>query len=349
VLPEPVLERARDELLSFGGSGMSIMEMSHRSAQFKTVLENAVTGVRELLNVPANYQVLFLQGGASLQFSMVPMNLLGSSMHADYVVTGSWGAKAVIEAEKIGRASVIWSGQQGNFTRVPNAEELCFTPGAAYVHYTSNETIHGVEFDRDLEAGGIPVVCDASSNIFSRPVDLNQYSLVYAGAQKNIGPSGLCLVIIREDLLQMAHDRMPSMLDYGLIAKNGSMYNTPNTWAVYIAGLVFDWLREQGGVAAMAERNAVKAQRLYNAIDSSDGFYRGHADRSARSKMNVTFRLPTPELESEFCREAMSHGLDGLKGHRSVGGIRASIYNALPVEGVSALIDLMSEFAARKG
>jgi phosphoserine aminotransferase len=349
VLPVSVLERARDEMLSFRRSGMSVMEMSHRSALFGEVLDRAETGLRRLLSVPENYKILFLQGGASLQFSMVPINFLGEGEVADYVITGAWGKKALVEAGRCGTARVIYSTEVGGFRSVPDEAELNFSFDAKYIHYTSNETIEGVEFQYDLDGGGIPVVCDASSNILSKPIDVEKYALIYAGAQKNIGPSGVTVVIIRDDMIDRVPKGQHAMLDYRLFAENRSMPNTPNTWGIYLIGLVCDWLHEQGGLAAIAVRNREKATRLYDAIDASDGFYVGHAVRSARSMMNVTFRLPSPELEEMFSSEAASRGLDGLKGHRSVGGIRASIYNAFPHEGVDELIGFMADFASRNG
>lgn len=347
VLPRPVLEKAREEMLSLGGIGMSVMEISHRSKPFEAVLNTAESGIRELLAVPDNYKILFLQGGATLQFSMVPMNFLRNGETGDYVITGAWGKKALKEAKRCGNANVAFTTADGGFKAVPEQAELNFNPNAKYIHYTSNETIEGVEFKYDLDGSGIPVVCDASSNILSKPLDIEKYALIYAGAQKNIGPSGVTLVIIRDDLLAAVPENQHSMLDYRLLAENGSMLNTPNTWGIYIISLVCGWLREQGGLAAMQTQNEEKAAILYDAIDSSDGFYTGHADRKARSLMNVTFRLPSEELEKQFTAEATALGLDGLKGHRSVGGIRASIYNAFPREGVDALVKFMQDFAGR--
>lgn len=348
VMPEPVLERAREELLSLGGAGMSVMEMSHRSPEFESVLHRAEAGIRELLGLPANYRVLFTYGGATMQFSMVPMNLLADG-HADYITTGAWSEKAIVEARRFGRVNEIFSTKGSGFRSVPAGEEIVVSAGAAYVHYCSNETIDGVEFHIDLDTGGIPAVCDASSNILSRPIDVEKYALIYAGAQKNIGPSGVTVVIVREDLLERIPDGLPLLLDYRTYASADSMPNTPNTWGIYLIGLVTDWLREQGGLAAMAERNREKAKLLYEAIDASDGFYRGHAERAARSLMNLTFRLPSEELEERFCSEAERRGLSGLRGHRSVGGIRASIYNAFPREGVEELVGFMSEFRDENG
>ncbi|MFZ1700801.1 MAG: 3-phosphoserine/phosphohydroxythreonine transaminase [Pyrinomonadaceae bacterium] len=347
ILPRPVLERARDEILSLDGIGMSVMEISHRSAAFEAVLGAAEVGIRDLLAVPDHYKILFLQGGAALQFSMVPMNFLGAGGTADYIVTGAWGKKAAAEARKIGGVNVVHSSETDGFISVPEQSELSFSPQTKYIHYVSNETIDGVEFKYDLDGGDIPVVCDASSNILSKPIDIEKYALIYAGAQKNIGPSGVTLVIVRDDMLAAVREGLPSTLDYRLIAENHSMLNTPNTWGIYLVSLVCKWLREQGGLGEMAVRNAEKAAILYDAIDNSDGFYKEHASRPARSLMNVTFRLPSEELERTFCSEATERGLDGLKGHRSVGGIRASIYNAFPREGVEALVDLMSEFSMR--
>ena len=349
VMPEPVLERAREEMMSLGGVGMSVMELSHRSRHFERVLDAAERGIRDLLTLPDNYRVLFLQGGATLQFAMVPMNFLGEGGTAEYVVTGSWGEKAIAEAARYGDAKLTLSTLSDGYRSVPSQDELRFNPDAAYIHYTSNETIHGVEFKYDLDGHGVPVVCDASSNILSKPIDVEKYALVYAGAQKNIGPSGVTVVIIRDDMLERVPDGLTPLLDYRAIANNRSMLNTPNTWGIYMISLVCDWLKEQGGLAAMKVRNEEKAAILYDAIDSSDGFYRGHAERAARSTMNVTFRLPSEEMEKRFCEEATTLGMDGLAGHRSVGGLRASIYNAFPRAGVERLVEFMSDFADRNG
>lgn len=349
IIPASVLEKAKGEMLSLKGSGMSVMEVSHRSKHFEPILAAAEQGIRDLLGIPDNYRVLFLQGGASLQFSMVPLNFLGGGQSADYVVTGAWGKKAVKEAKRCGTVNTIFSTADSGFKSTPTQDELNFTPGAEYVHYTSNETIEGVEFKYDLDGGGMPVVCDASSNILSKPIDVEKHALIYAGAQKNIGPSGVTLVIIRDDLVERVPENQHSMLDYRAIAENNSMLNTPNTWGIYIISLVCEWLREMGGVAGMKEHNEAKAKLLYEAIDSSDGYYRGHAEPEARSLMNVTFRLPSEDLEKTFCSEATALGLDGLKGHRSVGGIRASIYNAFPKEGCQRLVDFMKDFSERHG
>ena len=349
ILPLPVLQKAQNELLSLNNIGMSVMEISHRSAHFAPILQSAINGIRELLSVPENYKILFLQGGATLQFSMIPMNFLGANETADFIVTGAWGKKSVKEAKKCGNANVIFSTEAEGFRSVPVQEELNFSQDAKYIHYTSNETIDGVEFKYDLDGKGTPVVCDASSNILSKPFDIEKYALIYAGAQKNIGPSGVTVVIIRDDLLAQVPDNQQTLLNYKLIAENDSMLNTPNTWGIYLISLVCEWLKDQGGISAMAKINEEKAKILYDAIDQSDGFYRGHAEKSARSLMNVTFRLPSEELEKRFVTEATEKNLDGLKGHRSVGGIRASIYNAFPKEGVEALVEFMKDFAQRNG
>jgi phosphoserine aminotransferase len=348
VLPVPVLEQARDEMLSLPGVGMSVMEISHRSKTFDEIIGGAESGLRELMGIPDNYHVLFLQGGASLQFSMIPMNLLGDGASADYIITGSWGKKALKEAKKAGAVNVAADLADSRYTRTPEPHELKLDANAAYVHFTSNETIEGVEFKSEPEVGGVPLVCDASSDIMSRPVDVSKYALIYAGAQKNLGPSGLTLVIIRDDLLQRIPEGLHTMLDYRTHTENKSLYNTPNTWGIYILNLVCRWVKDQGGLTGIHARNEEKARLIYDAIDATD-FYRGHAAREARSLMNVTWRLPTEELEKQFVKEATAAKLDGLKGHRSVGGIRASIYNAFPVEGCAALAQFMREFERKNG
>jgi phosphoserine aminotransferase len=344
-LPVSVLEKARNELLSLNGIGMSVMEISHRSKHFDEIIESAKAGIRRHLRIPDNYQILFLQGGATLQFSMIPLNFLDKNETADYIITGAWGKKAIKEAKREGNAAAIYNSEETGFKSVPTDDQLTFSENARYIHYTSNETIEGVEFKRDLDGGGIPVICDMSSNILSKQIDIEKYALIYAGAQKNIGPSGVTLVIIRDDMLEKVPDDQHTLLDYRAIAKKDSMLNTPNTWGIYIIDLVCRWLEEQGGVSAIEKKNKEKARILYEAIDSSDGFYRGHAETEARSLMNVTFNLPDEALEKKFAAEAAAKGLDGLKGHRSVGGIRASIYNAFPQEGVETLIEFMKDFA----
>ena len=348
VLPVPVLERARRDMLSLPGVGMSVMEISHRSKTFDEIIRGAERGLRELMGIPEGYRVLFLQGGASLQFSMIPMNFLAEGRMADYILTGSWGKKAIKEAKKVGRTNVAADMADSRYTRVPDQGELRLNPDAAYVHFTTNETIEGVEFKQEPEVGDVPLVADASSNICSKPIDVSRYALIYAGAQKNLGPSGVTVVILREDLLERTPAGLHTMLDYRTHAENDSLYNTPNTWGVYILNLVCDWMKAQGGLAGIARQNEEKARLIYDAVDATD-FYRGHAAREARSNMNVTFRLPSEELEKRFAQEATAAGLDGLKGHRSVGGIRASIYNAFPREGCEALVEFMREFERRNG
>lgn len=349
VLPEVVLAQAREEFLNWQGCGVSVLEMSHRSAEFAQIITEAEADLRALMHIPHEYRVLFLQGGATLQFAQVPLNLLAGQA-ADYIVSGEWSGKALREAARFGRVRLAGSGEAHGFSRFPAPEELDFDPKAAYVHVCTNETIHGVElFDDSILPEGVPIVADMSSHILSRPIEVRRYGLIYAGAQKNIGPAGLCLVIVREDLLGRADARTPTLLDYAVQAKNQSMLNTPPTFAIYMAGLVFKWLRAQGGLAAMAQINAEKARRLYAAIDGSGGFYRNPVVPENRSRMNVPFRLATPALEADFLAEAKARGLVQLKGHKSVGGIRASIYNAMPLAGVDALVEFMREFAARRG
>ncbi len=348
VLPVPVLEQAQREMLSLPDVGMSVMEISHRSKTFDAIINRAESGLRELLNIPGNYHVLFLQGGASLQFSMVPMNFLPRESSADYILTGSWGKKAVKEAKKCGNVNIAATMADGGFTRVPDAEEIKLDLNAAYVHITTNETIEGVEWKTPPNTGNAPLFADASSDILSQPLPIEKFALIYAGAQKNMGPSGVTLVIIRDDLLQRIPDGLHTMLDYRTHTENKSLYNTPNTWGIYILDLVCQWVKEKGGLKGMHRENETKAQMIYDAIDATP-FYRGHADADARSIMNVTFRLPSEELEKKFCSESTARGLDGLKGHRSVGGIRASIYNAFPIEGCEALVAFMKEFERQNG
>jgi phosphoserine aminotransferase len=343
VLPVPVLEEAQRDMLSLPGVGMSVMEISHRSKTFDEIIGQADKSLRELLDIPSNYQILFLQGGASLQFSMVPMNFLPADGSADYVITGSWGKKSLKEAKRVGAVNVAATMADGGFTRVPAQDEINLNPGASYVHITTNETIEGVEWKQEPEVGDVPLIADASSDILSHRIPFDKYAMIYAGAQKNMGPSGVTLAIVRDDLLQRIPEGLHTMLDYRTHAENKSLYNTPNTWGIYILNLVCKWLKAKGGLAVMERENEEKAKLLYDAIDSSD-FYRGHADADARSIMNVTFRLPSEELEKKFAAEATAQGLDGLKGHRSVGGIRASIYNAFPRQGVEALVTFMKEF-----
>jgi phosphoserine aminotransferase len=348
VLPLEVLQQAQEELVALPGVGMSILEVSHRSKVFEDVLARAETDIRSLASVPPGYKVLFLQGGASLQFAMVPMNLLRVDETAEYLVTGVWATKAAEEARRIGKVHIAATTKAEQFTRVPRAEEIVLTPGAAYVHMTSNNTIYGTEWKDLPNVGDIPLVSDASSDIFSRPIDVSKHGLIYAGAQKNMGPAGVTIVIIREDLLVRSAASLPSMLSYAVHAENGSLYNTPPVFAIYLLGLVTRWLIGRGGLEAIAIVNERKAGKLYAEIDRT-GFYRGTAQKDSRSLMNVTFRLPSEELEKLFVKEAEQAGMDGLKGHRSAGGIRASIYNAFPEEGVDTLAAFMREFERRNG
>ena len=348
ILPLPVLEQAQRDLVALPGVGMSILEISHRSKTFDEILEHAQSSLRALLGLPDNYHVLFLQGGASLQFSMVPMNLLAKDKSADYIITGSWSQKAVKEAKRVGIVNIVATTEDGNFSRIPQQDELKLDNSAAYVHITTNNTIFGTEWKTEPEVGDVPLIADASSDILARPLPIEKYALLYAGAQKNMGPSGVTLVIIRDDLLERIPDDLHTMLDYRTYVKNNSLYNTPNTFGIYIISLVCKWLQEKGGLGAMKSENEAKAKILYDAIDASD-FYRGHADADSRSLMNVTFRLPSEELEKQFVKEATAAALDGLKGHRSVGGLRASIYNAFPREGVEALVSFMKDFESKNG
>ncbi|AIE86309.1 phosphoserine transaminase [Fimbriimonas ginsengisoli] len=347
-LPVPVLEKAQAEMMNFRGTGMSLMEMSHRSAPFEEVLHNAEADFRALLGIPDRYKVLFLQGGASTQFATIPMSYLPAGKKARYVITGSWGKKALESAKILGDAEVVWDGKSGNYNDVPNDLALDASDDVAYTHFTSNETIQGVRFSTDPNWGG-PLVCDMSSDILSRPVDISKYDLIYAGAQKNMGPAGVAIVVISDEMLAKGPDGLPPMFDYRVHAENDSMYNTPATWGIYICGLVYRHLLDTGGLEAAAERNDRKAKLLYDAIDGSNGFFKGHAVPSARSTMNVTFTLASDDLTKAFLKEAQAKQLDGLKGHRSVGGCRASIYNAFPEEGCQVLADLMRDFASRNG
>jgi len=347
-LPLPVLERARDELLDWQHSGMSVMEVSHRGKAFVDLAEQAEADLRELMGVPAGYRVLFLQGGATAQFTAIPMNLTAAGDTADYVCTGVWGKKAIAEARKFCAVDVVADEAASGYTSVPAAASLRFTPGAAYAHYTPNETIGGVEFPYVPDTGGVPLVADFSSSILSQPIDVARFGLIYAGAQKNIGPSGLVIVIVRDDLVGRARPGTPPIWDYAVMAREGSMLNTPPTFSIYIAGLVFQWLKGEGGVTAIGARNAAKAALLYGFIDGS-GWYRAPVHPSCRSRMNVPFTLPDAALEKPFCEQAAAAGLANLEGHRSVGGMRASIYNAMPMEGVEVLVSFMREFQRRHG
>jgi phosphoserine aminotransferase len=346
VLPVKVLKQAREAVLELPGQGMSILEISHRSKAVDGIVAEAKSLLTELLGIPSGYSIVFLQGGSSLQFSMVPMNLLGGSgKTADYLVTGSWGAKAFEEGKRVGSARAAWNGQGHNYSHMPAAGELALAPGAAYVHMTSNETIQGIEFAGEPDVGQAPLVCDASSDFLSRPISVDRYGLIYACAQKNAGIAGVTVVIIRDDLLARVPAGLPPMLDYKVQAANDSRYNTPPVFGVYVLLLVARWLKDDvGGLANMAHINRDKAQLLYDLIDKHPDFYRGHARADSRSMMNVTWRLPSEELEAAFVKGAKDQALVDLKGHRSVGGIRASLYNAMPPEGVAALRDYMLNF-----
>ncbi|HLV76382.1 MAG TPA: 3-phosphoserine/phosphohydroxythreonine transaminase [Marinobacter sp.] len=347
-LPEAVLKQARDEMLDWRGTGMSVMEMSHRSKAFVAIAEEAESDLRELAGIPDDYAVLFMQGGASSQFSSIPLNLLGEASSADYVDTGIWSRKAIDEARRYGNINVVASAGSSGFASIPEQSAWNTSADAAYLHYTPNETIGGLEFDFIPDSGSVPLVADMSSTMLSRPVDVSRFGLIYAGAQKNIGPSGLVVVIVRKDLLGKARKETPTMMNYQVAADNGSMYNTPATYSWYLAGLVFKWLKAQGGVKAMGEINARKAAKLYDFIDTSD-FYANPIEPRFRSWMNVPFTLADDALNADFLKGAEARRLLNLQGHRSVGGMRASIYNAMPEEGVDALIDFMAEFARTRG
>jgi phosphoserine aminotransferase len=351
VMPVPVLEQIQRDLLALPGVGMSILEVSHRSKVFESILAQAEADLRQLADIPPSYRVLFLQGGASLQFSMVPMNLLSPGETADYIDSGSWAEKAIKEAKKVGAVNVAATTKGENYSRLPTDGELKLSARAAYVHMTANNTIEGTEYKRLPPVGDTPLVSDTSSDMFSKPIDVARHALIYAGAQKNMGPAGLTVVILREDVLQRSRDRkstLPSMLNYAVHADNASLYNTPPAFAIYALGLVMKWLVAQGGLAAIARVNERKAAKLYAEIDRT-GFYRATAKKDDRSNMNVTFRLATEELEAQFVKESTAAGLDGLKGHRSVGGMRASLYNAFPEAGVDALVDFMRDFERTRG
>jgi len=348
MLSREVLERAREEMLDWHGSGMSVMEMSHRGKEFMAIAAQAEAGLRELMRIPAHYKVLFLQGGATLQFAMAPINLLRGKKTADYIHTGEWSKKAIAEAKKFCAVNIAASSEDAKFTCAPAQDQWRLDPKAAYVHYTPNETIRGVEFQWIPDTGKVPLAADMSSNILSRAVEVSRFGLIYAGAQKNIGPAGLTIVIVREDLIGRALPGMPSMLDYKVHADNNSMYNTPPAYALYMAGLNFEWLKEYGGIAAMEKRNIEKAKLLYDFLDNSR-FFRNPVRKSDRSRMNVPFTLKNTALEEEFLNQARERGMVQLKGHRSVGGMRASIYNAMPIEGVQTLVGFMREFEEKHG
>ena len=347
-LPLEVLERAQTEFTNINDSGMSLLEMSHRSQSVENIMADAESDIREVGNIPENYHILFLQGGASQQFAMVPMNLLSPNGLAEHIVTGHFAKLAYQDAQKIGNIRLAASTEEDKFSRIPNPDQYRLDPSADYIHITTNNTIFGTEWKTLPKTGDVPLVADTSSNMFSKPININDYGLVYAGAQKNLGAAGVTLVIIRDDLLKRSPDILPSMFNYNHHVKSKSAYNTPPVFGIYILGLVMKWLKRQGGLESMQRINEEKASMLYEVIDNSD-FYKGHANKSDRSNMNVTFNLPTPELETEFTEYAASNGMVEIKGHRSVGGIRASIYNAFPLDGVERLVDLMKTFEKSKG
>ena len=348
-LPLEVLQQAQAEMLDYKGTGMSVMEISHRSKEFEAIIADAQNDLRDLLKIPTNYKILFLQGGASLQFAMIPMNFRPAGASADYIVTGTWSKKAFKESQKLGTSKAAASIEADNFNHLPAQSDLKLDPQAAYLHFTSNETIHGVEyFTEPVPPTGVPLICDASSDFVSRPIDVSKYSMLYAGAQKNAGPAGVVICIIREDLLAKVPANLPNLLDYKTLAEENSLLNTPPCWSVYIVSLVLKWAKGLGGLSAIEKRNQAKADLVYNAIDQSGGFYKGHA-KSDRSRMNITFRLPSEALEDQFAGEAKKNDLIGLKGHRSVGGMRASLYNAVPVEASKTLVKFMMEFQQKNG
>ena len=349
VLPLEVLQQAQAEMLNYKGTGMSVMEISHRSKEFEVIVAEAQADLRDLLGIPAEYKILFLQGGASLQFAMLPMNFRPEGASADYIVTGTWSKKAFKESQKLGIAKAAANLEAVNFNRLPAQSELQLDPQAAYLHFTSNETIHGVEyFTEPVPPAGVPLICDASSDFISRPIDISKYAMLYAGAQKNAGPAGVVICIIRDNMLEKVPANLPNLLDYKALAEENSLLNTPPCWSIYIVGLVLKWAKGLGGLEGIAKRNQTKAGLVYKAIDESGGFYKGHA-KSDRSVMNVSFRLPNEQLEDQFAGESKKHDMIGLKGHRSVGGMRASLYNALPVEAAEELVKFMNEFQQKNG
>lgn len=343
MLPEPVLEIARDQLLEYGCSGQSVMEMSHRSSTFDAIIKGTEAALRRVLNIPDNYKVGFIQGGASTQFAMVPMNLMTTG-HADYIVTGNFSNRAAKEAAKFGQVDVVASSKDKNFTYIPDPDTIAYTPGASYVHICENNTIFGTRYAKLPQVPGVPLVADMSSCILSRPTDVSKYGLIYFGVQKNVAPAGMAIAIVREDLLGNAGPAVPDMLNYKTLIDADSMYNTPPCWCIYMTGLVLDWIENQvGGLVEMEKRNNAKAAVLYDYLDSQE-FYKNPVEKEFRSIMNVTFTSPTPELDKKFCAEAAAAGFVNLKGHRLVGGMRASIYNAMPAEGVAKLVQFMEDF-----
>jgi phosphoserine aminotransferase len=349
ILPEPVLKEAQEQLWALPGVGMSVLEISHRSKIFDKIITEAKASLKSLLDISDNYDILFLQGGASLQFSMVPLNLMVKNKKADYLVTGSWSKKAVKEAKRVGTVNIAASSEEGNFKRIPKQEELKLDPQADYVHFTSNNTIFGTQWQKEPEVRNVPLVCDASSDILHKKIEVSKYALIYAGAQKNMGPSGVTFIIIRKDMLERSSDSLHTLLNYKTHVENNSLYNTPNVFGVYIVGLVTKWLNSLGGLDGMYKINKEKADMLYKCIDESGGFYKGHADKDSRSLMNITFNLATEDMEKKLVSEATAAGFDGLKGHRSVGGLRASIYNAFPMKGVEDLVSFMKDFQKKNG
>ncbi len=345
ILPEEVLLEAQKDLFSYKGSGMSVMEMSHRGKIFDGIFNDAQADLKKLLDIPDEYAVLFLQGGATLQFSMVPLNLMPPKNKADYIITGSWAKKALKEAKRVGTVNIAGSGEADNFTKLPKQSELKLDPDASYIHFTSNNTIYGTQFKTEPLVGNVPLVCDASSDILHKKIDVKKYGIVYAGAQKNIGPSGVVVVIIKKSLLERSADTLQTYMNYKVHVDGNSLYNTPATFGIYIAGLVFKWVLNMGGLDVMYKHNVEKAKILYDAVDASDDYYKGTVTvKEDRSIMNVTFRLPNEDLEKKFIEETKKKGFEGLKGHRSVGGIRASIYNAFPKKGVEDLVEFMKDF-----
>jgi phosphoserine aminotransferase len=349
ILPEEVLKEAQDNLMSLPGVGMSVLEISHRSKTFDKIINEATSDLKELLGISDDYSILYLQGGASLQFSMIPLNLMPPANKADYIVTGSWSKKAIKEAKRVGTVNIAASSEEGKFKRIPKQEELKLDPEASYVHFTSNNTIFGTEFHYEPEVGNVPLVCDASSDILSRKLDISKYALIYAGAQKNMGPSGVTFIIIRKDMAERSSENLHTMLSYKTHVDANSLYNTPTVFGVYIIGLVAKWLKKNGGLDGMYKTNKEKADLLYRCIDESGGYFKGHAEKDSRSLMNITFNLATEELEKKLVEEASKNGFSGLKGHRSVGGLRASIYNAFPKKGVEDLVSFMKDFQKNNG
>lgn len=345
-LPLPVLNQIQEEIVDYMGMGLSLIETSHRSKEYDNVHNEAISHIKELLKVPDNYKILFLGGGATLQFSMVPLNLLNGES-CDFTLTGTWAKKAYSDAKKVGKVNVVFDGSGSNYTKLPDIASLKVNPDSVYLHITSNETIHGIQWQEFPDAGNVPIISDMSSDIMSRSLPIEKFGLIYAGAQKNLGPAGVTLVIIRDNLLSRCPDTLTAYLNYNTHVEKNSLYNTPPVFSIYALNLALQWIKKQGGLKAMEELAERKSSMLYNAIDESNGYYSCPVDRSCRSRMNVVFRLPNEELEKKFSEEATKQGMIGLKGHQSVGGCRASIYNAMPEEGVSKLVNFMKDFASR--